>query len=97
MKTTFEDIQIHPSYTSLPPTVREVLRVAFSDPDHDILKSVREVSPRAARANLDVQINAIKKLLSRQDVQILVALWVFGIDLHALRGVPDSPADVEVI
>jgi hypothetical protein len=41
--------------------------------------------------------DAVKKILSHPDVIILTAFWTFGIDLHSLRGVPDSPADVEVI
>jgi hypothetical protein len=94
---TFDDIKNHPSWASLPLNMREVLRVCFQDQNLDLLAALRSVSPRAARASLDVQMDAVKKILSHPDVRILTALWTFDIDLHSLRGVPDSPVDVEVI
>jgi hypothetical protein len=94
---SFHDIQNHLSYLRLPLTVREVLRIAFTDSDHDILKALRDVSPRAARATLDIQLDTVKKILSLPDVHILTVLFTFGLDLYTLRGAPDSPVDVEVI
>jgi hypothetical protein len=93
----FDDIKNHPSWATLPLNVRAVLTVCFRDPNMDLLVALRSVSPLAARASLDVQMDAVKKILSHPDVIILTAFWTFGIDLHSLRGVPDSPADVEVI
>jgi hypothetical protein len=92
----FENIKNHPSYQSLPLTVREVLRVAFTDPEHDILKALREVSPRAARSTQDIQMAGVKAILSHPATQVLTALWMFGIDSDALRGVPNPPSDVHL-
>jgi hypothetical protein len=58
----FEQIKTHPSYARLPLTVREVLRMAFNDPNLDLLAALRGVSPRAARATLDIQLDTLKKL-----------------------------------
>jgi hypothetical protein len=40
----FEQIKTHPSYARLPLTVREVLRMAFNDPNLDLLAALRGVS-----------------------------------------------------
>jgi hypothetical protein len=93
----FEQIKTHPSYARLPLTVREVLRMAFNDPNLDLLAALRGVSPRAARATLDIQLDTLKKLLSHPEVQTLTVLWTFGLDLHVLRGAPDAPISVELV
>lgn len=95
MKSFFE-IQQHPSYLRLPVNVQNVLRITFTDPERDIVRALREASPRAARATEDLLMDTVKKLLSNPDVQILTMFFTYGVDLYLLRGAPNAPQGVEL-
>jgi hypothetical protein len=83
---TFLEIREHSSYKSLPSRVQQLLRIAFEDPDHDLLKALVAVNPKAEGVSRDLQLFSLRKVFTSPSMVTLMAWIIFGIDLSEMEG-----------
>jgi hypothetical protein len=88
---TFSEVSNHSSYRALPSKVQELLRMAFNDPQHDLLAALSVVNPKAKMMSRDIQLDAIRKVMMMPSMLTLLAWICFGIELSELEDVPPLP------
>jgi hypothetical protein len=86
---TFNELQTTAAWRALTPTLQRLLTICFTETDNDIVAALAMLEPTAEE---DQILDAARRVL--KDVQDVVNLYVFGLDSHAMRGMPFAPESV---
>jgi hypothetical protein len=88
---TFDELKTTTAWRSLTPTLQRLLTICLTETENDIVSAIKMLEPTA---EADQILDAARRVLSSQDVQDVVNLYVFGLDSHAMRGMPFAPESV---
>jgi hypothetical protein len=96
---TFEQLQQHSSFCALTPKIQTLLRVAFEqNPDNpDLLDALYKLNPKAKTMSMDIQLDAIRKLLKSPPMLTLLVFAMFDLDLSMIEEIPLLPQGIGLL